>query len=207
MMSANKGALLFVLSALQCIARADDTRECTSYPAKLSSVPDLTHNIAYQERRYPNYVIDTVKNTNYKRSYYWCELDLQESDTVFKRYRHFGFNSTHWWVEKGCGGWFVITECKPLDDAAEEHSFVQDLDVINLDSPGETIHPTNPQDASNPTTTNSVDDVYKSWPRVGYHFPTSDLMWDILDKATWVDVPAQLGFYQKHRKARSVAFD
>ncbi|KAK7508658.1 hypothetical protein BaRGS_00000224 [Batillaria attramentaria] len=41
---------------------------------------------------------------------YWCELKLQDGEQV-KTYRHFGHNTTHLWVEKGCGAWFIITGC------------------------------------------------------------------------------------------------
>lgn len=37
-----------------------------------------------------------------------------------------------------------------------------------------------------------IDEMYKHWPSMGYSFPTTGQMWDMLNNATYVDVAAQL---------------
>merc|ERR1712154_696120 len=156
-------------------------RTCKTYRDKLTSLPDLTHKTMYRERRGHDLHITDVTFTPQDRSFYWCELTLHDTDTS-KTYRRFGHNSTHWWVKDGCGGTFKVTECEGDAVTGEESTKTDTSKVPSW-----------------------LDGLYKKWPRVGFRFPTSDVMWDFLDRATWVDAKAQLGFYRKTRKARSVA--
>ncbi|GFO21422.1 Aragonite protein ap24 [Plakobranchus ocellatus] len=171
--------------------------ECFTYRSKLKSVPDLKHNIVYQAHREEGFYIEDVKSTEFERSYYWCELDITKKDGGHKKYRHFGFNTTHWWVEKGCGGWFLVTECRLLPENPAS------TDKLNSSSSGNRSAATDLGYSllvDPPSTTESLqlddpDDPYKKWPRIGYMSPHSDVMWDLLDRATYVDVPEQMAYH------------
>ncbi|RUS74312.1 hypothetical protein EGW08_017921, partial [Elysia chlorotica] len=162
------------------------------------------HNVVYQTRREWDHVIHSVKSTDFERSYYWCELDVNQKGGGYKKYQHFGFNASHWWVEKGCGGWFIITECMALSSdsttsstpASSLKTEAADYNII-----------TNSSSKSEGTDEDKQTDPYWRWPRIGFMSPHSDVMWEILDRATHVDVPEQLGFYKKRRHARSAAFN
>ncbi|BFY97600.1 hypothetical protein BsWGS_00639 [Bradybaena similaris] len=170
---------------------------CTTYTAKLISVPDLTRRIVYQARRHDVNRIVGVQNTDYQRSFYWCQLEVLESDNVVRRYRHFGFNASHWWVEKGCGGWFIVTECK-ADGLVVGHGDIGLLDNAKMASViSSTLGIQLLGKNRKPLTV--IDEMYKHWPSVGYTFPTTGQMWDMLNNATYVDVAAQLGFYNNQR--------
>ena len=49
-----------------------------------------------------------------------CEMVLKEEGQV-KTMRRYGHNATHWWVTKGCGGWFFITACPHRDTSNSNH--------------------------------------------------------------------------------------
>ena len=72
-----------------------------------------------------------------------CEMKLKE-DRQVKTLRHFGHNATHWWVTKGCGGWFFITACRhqgtPQNSDAHPTATVADVQytVKGGQKPGET---------------------------------------------------------------------
>ncbi|KAK3758620.1 hypothetical protein RRG08_019530 [Elysia crispata] len=196
--------LLLVWTSGSSLVQAENLDKCVSYKSKLTSIPDLTHNIVYQSRREAGYVIHNVQSTEFERSYYWCELDVSQKGGVYKKYRHFGFNSTHWWVEKGCGGWFIITECIPLPadsatlspPASGGKTKVFEYNILtNLSTRSEGLY------------SEDQNDPYRKWPRIGFMSPHSDVMWELLDRATHVDVPDQLGFYKKRRQPRSAAFN
>lgn len=47
-----------------------------------------------------------------RHSFYMCELG-----------NGFGYNSTHWWVSKGCDATFILTQCVSSDDNWKENEY------------------------------------------------------------------------------------
>ncbi|KAK7111026.1 uncharacterized protein [Littorina saxatilis] len=108
--------MLYVLLPFLLVAStlSQSTKNCEKYEAELQSRPDFTHKVVTSSLPLPpDYVITSVEPDLSKgRSFYWCEMKVNDGDGEIKTLRRFGHNDTHWWVTKGCGGWFTIKACR-----------------------------------------------------------------------------------------------
>ncbi|XP_071090498.1 uncharacterized protein [Haliotis cracherodii] len=100
------------------VAAADDDEDassglCNQYNQNVTTRPN--NKPKRFQRKNINFEIISVHNIwRDPNTVYWCDFSLEEEDGI-KQWRHYDFNATHWWVEKGCSGTFVVEECNTKD--------------------------------------------------------------------------------------------
>ncbi|XP_046545449.1 uncharacterized protein LOC124255550 isoform X2 [Haliotis rubra] len=99
-------------------AAADDEEDarpelCNQYRQNVTTRPN--NRPKRFQRRNNTFEIISVHNVwRDPDTVYWCDFSLDEEDGI-KHWRHYDYNATHWWVEKGCSGTFVVEECNTKD--------------------------------------------------------------------------------------------
>ncbi|XP_076460234.1 uncharacterized protein LOC143293344 [Babylonia areolata] len=106
-------ALLLLMLLLGPAVSMETAKDCEVYEAELRSRPDFAQRVVTSSLPLPpDFSITAVQQDMSRgRTFYWCRMEVRQGGAV-RVYQHYGHNATHWWVTKGCGGWFRVTACR-----------------------------------------------------------------------------------------------